>query len=95
MFANVEQANAENFDAGFVMNKMTSDQQVSYIAGVIEGLAYSRWLRDRPNTDGMNCIYNWYSRTDKWGQIESFFGLHPDKSVGPLLYILTKKDCGA
>lgn len=90
-----QQAQAQNLDAGFVMNKMTSDQQVSYVAGIVEGLAFSRWQRDKPNGDGVKCIYDWHGKKGIWNKIEQWFGRHPDKQPGPLLYILIKKECGA
>lgn len=51
---------ASELNAGAVMNKMNADERFGYISGVIEGLAYSRWLRDKPDSTGMSCIYNWY-----------------------------------
>ena len=90
-----QQAQAQNLDADFVLNKMTSDQQVSYVEGVIEGLAFSRWQRDKPDRAGIQCIYKWSDSKDKWPKIEQWFARHPDKQVGPLLYILIKKECGA
>ncbi len=90
-----QQTQAQNLDADFVLNKMTSDQQVSFVAGVVEGLAFSRWQRDKPDRTGIQCIYAWYGKKDKWPKIEQWFGRHPDKQVGPLLYILIKQDCGA
>ncbi len=88
-------ARAQNLDAGFVLNKMTSDQQVSYVAGVVEGLAFSRWQRDKPDSSGLRCIHAWYGKKDKWSKIEQWFGRHPNKQPGALLYILIKQDCGA
>lgn len=96
LFASPAEAQQQNFDAGFVLNGMTSDQQVSYIAGVIEGLAFARWLKDDRAMEGMRCIYNWaYEDTSKkWDQIEAFFAKHPERKAGPLVYILIKAECG-
>jgi len=96
LFVSPVQAQQQNFDAGFVLNEMTSDQQVSYIAGIIEGLAFSRWLKDGKIMDGMNCIYDWYyeNSLEKWKQIEAFFGEHPARQPGPLVYILVRAECG-
>jgi len=79
-----------------VLNKMNSDQQTSYIAGVVGGLAYSRFLRDQPDSTGMSCIHDWYygSGTDKWAQIETWFSRHVEQQVEPLLYVLIKRECG-
>lgn len=87
-------ASAQN--AGDVMNKMGSDERVGYVAGVIEGLAYSRWLKDRPDDTGMKCIYDWYYKGagKNWTSISAWFNRHPDKYAGPLLHVLIKKECG-
>ncbi len=90
-------ANAGSLNAGFVLNEMNNDQRQSYIAGVIEGIAYSRFLKERPNETGMNCIYNWYydGTAKKIKLVRAWFSRHLDKPVGPLLYVLIKKECGA
>jgi len=79
-----------------VLNRMNAEQQASYIAGVVGGLAYSRFLRDRPDTVGMSCINDWYygSGTDKWVQIETWFSRHLEQQVEPLLYVLIRRECG-
>ncbi len=96
LFVSPVQAQQQNFNAGFVLNGMTSDQQVSYIAGIIEGLAFARWLKDEKEMEGMRCVYNWYyeNSLEKWEQIEAFFGEHPDRKPGPLIYILVRSECG-
>lgn len=93
-----EDVSAQNINAGFVMEQMSVDQQVSYIAGVVEGLAYSRYLRDKPDQSSMNCVYTWYANNtgtpDKWKSIDDWFERHPDQTVGVLLQVLIKRDCG-
>ncbi len=95
IFGSINNAQAQT--AGDVLNKMNADQQASYIAGVIEGLAYSRFLRDKPEEAGMKCIYGWYhnGKDEKWKQMQQWFGRHTDKPVGVLLHVLIKKECGA
>ena len=82
--------------AGDVLDRMAAEQQASYIAGVVEGLAYGRFLRDRPDETGMQCIYDWYydSGAEKWGEIEQWFRRHADKPVGALLHVLIGRECG-
>lgn len=81
------------------MKEMNVDQQVSYIAGVIEGLAFSRYLRDKPNQKSMNCVYGWYAdntgSAKKRQKMEAWLAKHPEKPVGVLLHVLIKKKCGA
>ena len=88
-------AKASELNAGFVLNKMNADEQVSYVAGVVEGLAYSRYLRDKPDQSGMKCVYDWYARESVTRQVDQWFKRHPDKPVGVLLNVLIKKECGA
>lgn len=92
---NVQQAKA--LTAGDVMNKMTIDQRLGYMDGIIEGLAFARWLKDKPSKVGMKCIYDWYySDAEKiHGRITTWFNRHTDKPAGALMYVLTKKECGA
>ncbi len=89
-------AQAEKLNAGFVLNNMGAKEKVGYISGVIEGLAYSRFLRDRPNEDGMICINRWINKdgTKRWKKMEALFARHADKSVSVLLYVLIKGECG-
>lgn len=88
-------ANAEALNAGFVLNKMNTDQRVSFITGAVEGLAYSRYLRDKPDQSGMQCISAWYAKSNSLDNIWQWFARHPDKPAGVLLYVLIKKECGA
>ena len=75
---------ASEMNADFVLNKMNSDQRVSYIAGVVEGLAYSCYLRDRPNQSGMKCVHDWYASDNTIVNVLKWLGRHPDKPVGVL-----------
>jgi len=79
-----------------VMNKMSATERNAHIAGIVGGLAYARFLRDRPDETGMSCIYDWYYASDaaRLGQITQWFERHPDKPVEPLLYVLIKRECG-
>jgi len=89
-------ARAQSLNADAVLNKMTSEQQTAYVAGVVEGLAYARFLSDKPDETGMQCIYSWFygSGEGKWRTIESWFSRYPEQSAGVLLYVLIKQECG-
>ena len=90
-------AQAEKLNAGVVMDKMTSEQRVSYVSGVIEGLAYARFVRDKPSEKGMKCIYDWFYKdnAELWKtKLFPMFDRHRDKPVGVILYVLAKKECG-
>ena len=67
------------------------------LSGLVEGLAYSRFLRDRPDETAMKCATNWfYADTAKrWRQIKTVFEKYQDKPPTVLVYTLMKKECGA
>jgi len=97
MVATAQSAQAVEFNAGYVLNEMSPDESVSYIYGVLEGLSYARFLRDRPDESGMLCIYNWLgqdSDNTNWLKMEAWFSRHPDKPVGVLMHVLIKQECG-
>lgn len=83
--------------AGVIAERMSDQERASYIAGVVEGLATSRFLRDRPEQAGSRCIYNWFygEGNGSWDRIDAWLARHPDKGVGVLLHVLIQKDCGA
>lgn len=58
-------AEATDLTAGVVMEKMTSEQRPSYIAGVVERLAYARYAKDGKADQGMKCIYQWFYQKKK------------------------------
>ncbi len=87
---------AKALTADDVLNKMNADQRFGYISGVVEGLAYSRWVADKPDDTGMTCIYDWYYQGEeaRSNQVDGWLRRHLDKPVGALLYVLIKKECG-
>ena len=94
----VGSAHARDLNAGFVLNEMNADQRTGYLFGVVEGLAYARFLRDKPDQSGMNCIYDWYhgvGSDKRQAKARALMLRHANMPVGPLLYVLMKKECGA
>ena len=89
-------AQAKNLNAGYVLNEMTGDQRVSYVEGIVDGLAYARFLRDRPDDTGYLCIVGWYQNdsAEKWKLVRKWLSRHPDKPVPLLMYLMIKKECG-
>ena len=88
---------AKELNAGFVLNQMSTDQRTGYLFGVVEGLAYARFLRDKPDQTGMNCIYDWYHGAGsdvRRAKVRKLMKKHHDRPVGPLLFVLLKKECG-
>ena len=89
-------APAKALTGGEVVNKMTAEERNAYFAGVVAGLAQAKWLVDKPNVKGLECINDWYyeggAKVHK--TIDAWLRRHPDKAAGGLLYILIKKECG-
>lgn len=89
-------AQAQNLDAGYVMKEMTVKERVGYVNGIVDGLAYARFLRDRPDDTSYLCVVNWYG-TDtkkKWTLIRTWLKRNPDKPVPVLLHLVIRKACG-
>lgn len=89
-------SDAESLDARFVLNEMNQDQRVSYVEGIVDGLAYARFLRDRPDETGYLCVINWYQTDseEKWRLVKKWLARHANKPVPVLMHIMIKKECG-
>ena len=80
-----------------VQKNLTYDERQHYVSGVVEGLAFARWIADDRNTEGMNCIWDWYLGGDPEQVIRSIwtmFDRHPDQQVSTLMYALIREECG-
>lgn len=73
---------AHALTADDVLTVMEESEQRGFIAGAVGGLAFSRYLRDKPDQTGMNCIYDWYYQggAENDRKIIEWFERHPDKS---------------
>lgn len=98
IFAAFSAAPAKALTAEDVMKKMTKEQRSNFLLGVIEGLAFSRYIKDKPSTKGMKCIHDWqYGANSRKNTLRMFdlFDKRPKQPVVPLLWVLIKQDCGA
>jgi len=84
------------FNAGEVLNKMESKERGAYLAGLVDGMAQSRWVRDKPDASGTQCIIDWFYKGGDAVQsrIEQWFRHHLEKPSNALLYVLVRKECG-
>jgi hypothetical protein len=92
---------AEDLTAGLVVNKMSDIERHAYMAGVIEGLAYSRYRHDNKNpgaekdTRGMGCIYRWWHQVEGTKtKVYKAFVSFPNSLPGPIVASLARKECG-
>ena len=79
-------------------NNMSSDERFAYVGGVVEGLAFARWIADNRNTEGRDCILNWYfandNETARFNRQMDLFDEHPDQHLSTLMYALIREECG-
>ena len=86
---------AADFTAGAVMTEMEQGDRLPFVAGIIEGLAYSRFMQDGRQTEGMGCIYDWFYGTEgRIMQIYQAFESLPDHLPGAVVAAMVKRDCG-
>jgi len=78
-----------------VLNKMTGDERFAYVSGLVDGLAYARWLSDKPDETGMQCIHNWYYQggEERSNLVHQWFSRHLNKPADALLYVFIKREC--
>lgn len=92
---------ATDMTAGVIMERMSASERFIYVSGMIEGLAYSRFLRDSAaagskDERGMKCIYDWFYEGDDSIQqsIDSAFRTYADYSPSVVVWAMVKRECG-
>ena len=87
---------AQDLTAGVVLNRMNSDQMSGYLAGVVEGLAYARYVADGKSTAGMGCVYDWLYDPENNAQAKTLeaFRRYPDHTPAAIVAILVRQKCG-
>ncbi len=88
--------------AGLVMKKidskeMNSGEATFFFAGIIEGLAQARFVRDAKNPAGRACIYGWFYDDSEAAlrKIHAAFDRYPDAMPGQVIGTLVAVKCGA
>ncbi|RFB04279.1 hypothetical protein DX908_02650 [Parvularcula marina] len=86
--------------AGSVLEVMNHAERNIYYFGIVEGLAYARFLKDDKETDGMACIYDWYLGQEKFTdapdailEIEEASIRYKDHTPGAVVGALTRMRC--
>ena len=90
----VEEAKA--LTGGEILTKYGTEAQIQHIGGVLSGLSYARFLKDRPNEDGYKCIEGWLSQdtTARWQTTQQWLEHHKEKPVAVIIHAMVSKDCG-
>lgn len=88
-------AHAEDFTAGVVMSNMSPEDRYTFVAGIVEGLAHARYVKDNKDTAGRSCIYNWfYDDRANLEKIYAGFERYPGALPGAVVGALVSVDCG-
>lgn len=89
-------AHAEEFTAGVVMTKMGTSDRYSFVAGIVEGLAHARYIRDGKTPKGRSCLYGWfYDDKATLQKIYEGFRRYPNALPGQVVGTLAAVKCGA
>lgn len=89
-----EPAAAQVMTAGVIMEKMNADQRSGFLAGVVEGLAHDRMVKDG-ETAGSKCIYDWfYEKEGTLHTIHQAFEYFRDEMPGAVIAAMVEKECG-
>lgn len=88
-------ASAQSFTAGIVMEKMDAKERYTFVAGIVEGLAMARYVKDGKKPEGMKCIYAWfYENPEVMRTVSAAFERYPSYPPGTVVDVLTKTKCG-
>lgn len=91
----IGQVKAEEFNTGYVLEKMPQKEGVVHIDGTIRGIAYAHYYNNDKDTQGFQCINNHAAGgdDDAWQNMINFIGKHKDKPLGGVLFIYLRKKC--
>ena len=88
-------AAAEEMTAGVIMEKMEVGERYVFTAGIVEGLAYARYIKDGRDTAGRSCIYKWfYDDKTTVDVIYEGFKRYPQLLPGQVVGTLANEKCG-
>ncbi|MCM2397751.1 hypothetical protein NBH19_16895 [Rhizobium sp. S95] len=89
-------AGASDFTTEKVLKEMGTEERASYLAGVVEGLAYARYAKDGKKTEGMTCIYDWFYKTEGTpNAILTAFQRFTEYTPGAVMAAMIEKECGS
>jgi len=81
--------------AGVVMEKMPATERLAFVAGIIEGLAYARLVKDNKQPTGSNCIIGWfYDKKDRIRDIYQAFERFKEHMPGTIVATMVARECG-
>ena len=95
MVTGVNFATAQDISGNAMMGKMKPNERYPFIAGVIAGLAFARYVAGGKDSQGMYCIYDWFYKNEKtYDTIHAALVKFPDHPPASVISALAKKKCG-
>ena len=91
----IQSAEAKNFNTGFVLNDMPSNDSLLLIDGTVRGIAYAHYFQNDQDNKGFECILDYAVTGDetKWLNMREFLEKYPDKPLGGVAYVYLRKKC--
>lgn len=85
---------AVDLSAHAMLGKMDPNDHYTFVAGMIEGIAYHRYAAFNKDSAGMNCIYDWfYDGQRTIDVIYAAFARFPDHPPAAVLAALAEREC--
>ncbi len=91
----VNSGQAEDFNTGFVLNKMPVDERIVHIDGLVRGIAFASFFHKNKDNAAFECVLD-YALTgdrDKRFQMLDFAEGYSDKPLGGVLFVYLRKKC--
>lgn len=80
--------------AGVIAERMEFEDRFPFAAGLVEGIAFSRYQTGGQDVAAMECIFDWfYSGQRRTDLIFEAFGRFPDYTAGAVVAALTNRAC--
>lgn len=81
--------------AGVILEKMPPAERYTFVAGIVEGLAHARFVRDNKETEARSCTCGWfYEDKATIRKIEEAFQRYPGALPGAVVGALVSVTCG-
>ena len=86
---------AEDFNTGYVLEKMQGREGTVHIDGVVRGIAYAHYYNNGKDQQGFDCINNYAAggNNDAWQNMIDFLEMHKEKPLGGVMFIYLRKKC--
>ena len=89
------QAKAEDFNTGFVLNKMPVEERITHIDGVVRGIAFASYFHKGKDNTAFECVLNYAltgNREKRFAMLD-FAQDHLNKPLGGVLFVYLRKKC--